>query len=584
MENNDTNNSKIYYSLIRNFCNIMKIISEFPLKQEQIIKINKDIVDLLQIKEFKNSKRYKDISFIIEILCISTSYHYICMYFYYIYNTYIGLDVNYINNSFNFNGISQIFIIPHIEEIESFNIEVFRQLKPEEFAKQRAFSKEMVEKMEKEEEFNIIITEMLKQGVTVAGYFTFLIHDLALLNFTRYVQLLDFSWKAVFFDDNTLAKQIRYYIGIMAASYTKSYYTLRVMEIYFIDNEGDEQWLIEGLKATPVKIQIISGFLNKLASSCWSISKDDICYLKQSQHWSIKELIEVSSIFCYIQRISNISESIGLSNKIYDSKFLSYITISSKDIHIKDEKESDKIMKLENLKKNLEDINTQQTKMSKSKSPNKSNKNSSKEIDYFDEFSQEAFTKKVKLDGHKSDNRIVLLQNSNIDDIFSIYIDSVNKKYKDFDQRTFDYESYLDFNWNDQAIHILKEIVPKMINVLHDETEFAFEMTSNTLGDAFKHIDTKQIRLAIWCYIEKIYGLERETYDYHIVNKLLDKDSKTFIKYSVCFPEQLDKSILTQLAFTKDEIIHIILLANASRFRTQMTLFTNRLYEVLNND
>ena len=172
---------------------------------------------------------------------------------------------------------------------------------------------------------------------------------------------------------------------------------------------------------------------------------------------------------------------------------------------------------------------------------------------------------------------------TNLEDMFSKNIDSTNKKYIDFDQRIFDYESYFDFNWTDQAYYILKDITPDIAEIFNIETEYAYEMTYNTLGH-IKNIDTKQIRFAMWCYIEKIYGLERENYAYSIVNKLLDKEDKTFIKNSTCFPELIMHESLHKLTFSFKELIHIIIISNASRFRTQFTFFISRLNDLMNDN
>lgn len=66
-----------------------------------------------------------------------------------------------------------------------------------------------------------------------------------------------------------------------------------------------------------------------------------------------------------------------------------------------------------------------------------------------------------------------------------------------------------------------------------------------------KNVDTSKFRRAIWNYIQCIYGIRHDDYDYGEVNQLLEKSLKMFIKTACCFPERITKkdydSILCEL-------------------------------------
>lgn len=51
------------------------------------------------------------------------------------------------------------------------------------------------------------------------------------------------------------------------------------------------------------------------------------------------------------------------------------------------------------------------------------------------------------------------------------------------------------------------------------------------------NIDTSPFRRAIWNYIQCIYGIRHDDYNYREVNILLERQLKCFIKYLACFPE-----------------------------------------------
>ena len=82
-------------------------------------------------------------------------------------------------------------------------------------------------------------------------------------------------------------------------------------------------------------------------------------------------------------------------------------------------------------------------------------------------------------------------------------------------------------------------------------------------------------------YIEKIFGLEREDYDYHIVNILLEKEVKTFLKNVACYPEKINSILIEKVDYfyLKEELLHIILLVTNSKYITQLRFLTSRLYK-----
>jgi hypothetical protein len=514
-----------------------------------------------------------------------------------------------------FHIIKQIYSTPTLEEIKNFNIATLINLDSSELSQERNLHPEFKSWLKNKENGNLI-EDFLAEGNS--GYFKFYIHELYLLDFPKYFIYIDSVWKAVMINDANLVGNVKYYLAIMvrkhlyyiilliikAASVSKSYYLLKFMEFMFIVSDGDESWLIKGLKATPMKIQILSAFLNKLAHACWTITTDDITYIQSANCWNYKELIQVVSIYLLMQRISTMSESFGLSSGTYNSNELVYTDFGNETTKHVDKSDIIKLFEIDknktlSLKKRLDEINSESSKesvrdkgsplFSSVKTMRKSHLFGSLPIDEsihkkIRKASTEDFFIKTEVQYSFTSNNDVdseiqkEVENSNI---FLKHLDSNNTRYYDFDQRIFNYESYLDFNWNDQAFYILKEITPRVIEMFHKETEYAFEMTSNTLGH-IKDIDTKQIRFAIWCYIEKIYGLERENYSYSIVNKLLYKEEKTFVKNCVCHPELITHSSLNTLAFSCLELVHIVIIASASKLRTQLTFFTSRLHEIMN--
>jgi hypothetical protein len=77
-------------------------------------------------------------------------------------------------------------------------------------------------------------------------------------------------------EDGFICKQWRYYIALMAVSTMKSKPLFKILEEKFLENGGDESWLIYGLDVIPEKLSKLSKINNILAHQPWIINTDDI--------------------------------------------------------------------------------------------------------------------------------------------------------------------------------------------------------------------------------------------------------------------------------------------------------------------
>jgi hypothetical protein len=155
--------------------------------------------------------------------------------------------------------------------------------------------------------------------------------------------------------------------------------------------------------------------------------------------------------------------------------------------------------------------------------------------------------------------------------------------YHDFDAHGDDTHSYLEFNWSDHAYYILQNIFPKGVDSFNSEIEYIVGLTTNSLGEENRELNTFPIRYSISCYIEKIMGYLHEDYDYANVNKLLVVQYKKFIKNVACYPQRLSQDDFSMIscAFNNEEILHIILLVAIVKSRTQLTYLAGSLYEII---
>lgn len=77
-------------------------------------------------------------------------------------------------------------------------------------------------------------------------------------------------------EDSYIPKTWRYYIALMAVSSAKCEYLFRILEEKFLENGGDESWLIFGLDVLPEKLKKLARFNNIFSHQPWKIKGDDL--------------------------------------------------------------------------------------------------------------------------------------------------------------------------------------------------------------------------------------------------------------------------------------------------------------------
>jgi sestrin 1/3 len=149
----------------------------------------------------------------------------------------------------------------------------------------------------------------------------------------------------------------------------------------------------------------------------------------------------------------------------------------------------------------------------------------------------------------------------------SHYVDDPNYAYQDFARRgaeniphTFRVQ---DYSWDDHGYSLVNRLYNDVGFLLDDKFRVAYNLTYKTLAGR-QNVDTSKFRRAIWNYIQCIYGIRHDDYDYGEVNKLLDRPLKTFIKTACCFPERITKqdydSILVELLDSEKVHVNLMIL------------------------
>lgn len=123
-----------------------------------------------------------------------------------------------------------------------------------------------------------------------------------------------------------------------------------------------------------------------------------------------------------------------------------------------------------------------------------------------------------------------------------------------------------DFNWRDNGYELVERLLPQTACLLNNTIHCAFHMTNNCVGPLVQ-VNTSPLRLAVWKYTQKLYGLDYDDYDYREISLLLSKPTKSFLKKAACRPHLLTSLDFAQvdLGLSAKELVHLLLLVMEAR-------------------
>ncbi|KAF0291018.1 Sestrin [Amphibalanus amphitrite] len=129
-----------------------------------------------------------------------------------------------------------------------------------------------------------------------------------------------------------------------------------------------------------------------------------------------------------------------------------------------------------------------------------------------------------------------------------------------------------DYNWEDHGFSLVNRLYSDVGYLLDDKFRKAYHLTYQTMG-SFRAVDTRPFRRAIWRYIQCLYGIRHDDYDYKMVSELLDRRLKELIKTTCVSPELLDSTTplsRVMAGFQRSEKIHVVILCLEARLQSEL--------------
>lgn len=350
--------------------------------------------------------------------------------------------------------------------------------------------------------------------------------------------------------DGPLSEPYRHYLAIMAAARHNCSYLVNLHEKKFLQARGDPKWL-NGLEFVPAKLRAIYEINKILCHRPWLLNKEHIERLtKGSYNWSLSEVVHAIVLLAHFHSLASFVFSCGLTQE------LDTHTTSSQSIY-------------NSLCNNHN--NSSSDSNSRVNGVVMSNEATLNHVGMDGQFAKvDALMEKMKVLSQKTDecsetelsNRFknVEMQAAELPiqattteppKIYTQYVDDPTFKYQDFARRgaenvptTFRVQ---DYSWDDHGLSLVSQLYNDVGYLLDDKFRTAYNLTYYTIAGKSlldppcldpllrflkmlfvfdlhetgrQNVDTSKFRRAIWNYIQCIYGIRHDDYDYGEVNQV----------------------------------------------------------------
>nr|XP_029725731.1 sestrin homolog isoform X3 [Aedes albopictus] len=364
-------------------------------------------------------------------------------------------------------------------------------------------------------------------------------------------------------------------LGPEAAARHKCTYLVNMYEKEFLNQGGERSWL-NGLDCIPAKLRAICDINKILAHRPWLLNKEHIERLTKGQNsWSLSEVVHAIVLLAHFHSLSSFVFSCGLTQEL---------DVSSQRI----ENNNAVPQKTETEHRHLynhhhhhlihqngqEAIKPPQSEVTVDALMQRMKKLSENNTECTETELSNRF-KNVELQAAELPAVVPRDPSLELPQQIGRYVDDPNFTYQDFAKRgaenipqTFRIQ---DYSWDDHGFSLINRLYNDVGFYLDDKFRLAYNLTYYTIAGR-TNVDTSKFRRAIWNYIQCMYGIRYDDYDYGEVNQLLDRALKMFIKTACCFPERITKtdydSVLVELQHS--EKVHVNLMIMEARNQAEL--------------
>ncbi|BES88051.1 PA26 p53-induced protein (sestrin) [Nesidiocoris tenuis] len=358
--------------------------------------------------------------------------------------------------------------------------------------------------------------------------------------------------------DGPLRYDYRHFIAIMAAGRHQCSYLINLQKQEFLLQGGDQDWL-RGLQYIPQKLRDLYEINKILAHRPWLLNKTHIQKLtKGSDSWSLAEVVHAIVLLAHFHSLSSFVFGCGV---------------------LEDDDEIDSPPKTPTLPKENGasakegwseaevgvDMLMERMKSLSERSEEYSETEMAKRFEKVESQSAELAPLPAPTDKNGLQVKAAIGQ----------FVEDPTFLYEDFARRTHsgDIPTFRvqDYSWDDHGYSLVNRLYNDVGNLLDEKFKTAYNLTYYTMGGR-KDVDTSRFRRAIWNYIQCMYGIRHDDYDYGEVNQLLERSLKSFIKSSCCYPERVTRKDYDRVLreFKHSEKVHVNIMVLEARMQAEL--------------
>ncbi|XP_043927203.1 sestrin-3 [Protopterus annectens] len=368
--------------------------------------------------------------------------------------------------------------------------------------------------------------------------------------------------------EGPLPQHYRHYIAVMAAARHQCSYLVNMHINEFMRSGKDAEWL-KGFEYIPQRLKNLNEINKILAHRPWLITKQHIQKLIKTgkNSWNQTELVHAVVLLANYHALAGFVLGCGINPEAEQCTINGIMPEFcmcdlANDNSVENPSFSSKIVKNVDYVSELEALLERMRRLQEDKDEEGA--------------SQEEMA--TRFEKEKKESFLVLSEDFEdepvpMSDVLR-YVEDPTFGYKDFARGGEDQLPTFraqDYSWEDHGYSLVHTVYSDIGNLLDDKFRMVYNLTYNTMA-THEDVDTTMLRRALFNYVQCMFGIRYDDYDYGEVNQLLEKNLKKYIKTVTCYPERTTKRMYDGFwhQFTHSEKVHVNVLLMEARMQAEL--------------
>jgi len=343
--------------------------------------------------------------------------------------------------------------------------------------------------------------------------------------FPTYCDIFQETHTTLLSGNGPLPEATRHFIARMACKAAGCELLTQMEEQYFLNSGGNVKWL-EDSNSVPAKLKQFEALCSLLKKSIAFLNYKHIKKLTEgADSWTLAELVQALVIIVYFHGLSSFPIGTKINQPTANDNFVNGAETG---------------LKLQKISENFELI--------EAVNPEGFSKLHDKELKRKRSFSEGEVLSKIT-------KQIVA---KDICDTMNLFNKTGNIENKIQIQ---------DYCWDEEGFSVLSTFYSDIAVLLDDKFRAARMLSPD--NDKTRN-DNKKFRTAVWNFVQCIFGVERDDYNYNEIDEALDDNLKDFIRLSCNNCSNSINDVLLNDAVRNSERAFVSILVMEARLQTEL--------------